>query len=511
VEEDCGCVHQIVYGDESLPPGDEKLTLEDFGIKDGDTLSVRDHGFSNIVTNPTVDVCFLVDCTGSMRSSIEAVKNNVKKVTVELENKFGECDIRFGFVRYTDYDVDESKRTSSLDFTENLSDFETFVGDITANGGGDAAEDVLGGFKVVFDLSWRPQCTKVLIHIADFPCHGTMYHDSNVGDSYPQGDKYGLKHDDMMRKVMEMSIDYWFGYIDHEHTDKMVTVFNESLMALTKKRMVIRQFDAMKEDKMLSGLVRSITTSIKDLESNTTSIKDLESNKKVFDLETKRGLAILVTCDYEGSGRALPGTNDDLEEMYKTFNNHYQYDVHRVHNRRKDDIIRFLQKISYYLSKEYNGSDENKDGTKKTIVFAFAGHGGCDKEHSDYIEAQDSGKIEVTADVVNAFLGYTGKVMRIPKLFFFDACRGTEWLIAAPDRGAEEEEVNFRIDYAAIPDHKTPPRDRWMTCVAETFRKTDLSLEDVIAVVKKKIYDDSGTYIQQPETRDQLVSGRLKL
>jgi hypothetical protein len=144
-------------------------------------------------------------------------------------------------------------------------------------------------------------------------------------------------------------------------------------------------------------------------------------------------------------------------------------------------------------------------------VFAFAGHGGCDKEHSDYIEAQDSGKIEVTADVVNAFLGYTGKVMRIPKLFFFDACRGTEWLIAAPDRGAEEEEVNFRIDYAAIPDHKTPPRDRWMTCVAETFRKTDLSLEDVIAVVKKKIYDDSGTYIQQPETRDQLVSGRLKL
>lgn len=64
-----------------------------------------------------VDLCFLVDCTGSMGSYIEAVKNNVKQLRDDLVKQYKGCDIRFAFVRYTDYDQPESSRTTFIDFT----------------------------------------------------------------------------------------------------------------------------------------------------------------------------------------------------------------------------------------------------------------------------------------------------------------------------------------------------------------------------------------------------------
>lgn len=64
-----------------------------------------------------VDLCFLVDCTGSMSSYIEAVKNNVKQLRDDLVAQYKGCDIRFAFVRYTDYDQPESTRTTYIDFT----------------------------------------------------------------------------------------------------------------------------------------------------------------------------------------------------------------------------------------------------------------------------------------------------------------------------------------------------------------------------------------------------------
>jgi len=53
-----------------------------------------------------------------MGSHIDAVKNSVKKVRDDLVQQFQGCDIRFAFVRYTDYDQPESSRTTHIDFTK---------------------------------------------------------------------------------------------------------------------------------------------------------------------------------------------------------------------------------------------------------------------------------------------------------------------------------------------------------------------------------------------------------
>ena len=52
-----------------------------------------------------------------MGSYIEAVKNNVKQLRDDLVQQYRGCDIRFAFVRYTDYDV-KTGRTTFINFTK---------------------------------------------------------------------------------------------------------------------------------------------------------------------------------------------------------------------------------------------------------------------------------------------------------------------------------------------------------------------------------------------------------
>jgi len=82
-----------------------------------------------------------------------------------------------------------------------------------------------------------------MVHIADAPCHGSQYH-NDVNDSYKSGDPAGISHVQMMEKVVEHDIQYWFGFINSDLTNKMISVFNESLKQLSNHRLLIRQVEA---------------------------------------------------------------------------------------------------------------------------------------------------------------------------------------------------------------------------------------------------------------------------
>lgn len=101
---------------------------------------------------------------------------------------------------------------------------------------------------------------QVLIHIADCPCHGRQYHD--LSDNYPNGDPAGISHDEMMRRVVQNEVQYWFGYINKTYTDKMISMFNDSLRRLSEQRMLIRQFDAVQPSEVGQAVHRSVTASV---------------------------------------------------------------------------------------------------------------------------------------------------------------------------------------------------------------------------------------------------------
>ena len=101
----------------------------------------------------------------------------------------------------------------------------------------------------------------MLIHIADYPCHGKQYHNI-MDDSFPNGDPAGTSHEEMMSQVVKHNIQYSFGYIEKSTTDQMISIFNASLRNLSKQRLLIRQFDATKPSEVGDAAYRAVSASI---------------------------------------------------------------------------------------------------------------------------------------------------------------------------------------------------------------------------------------------------------
>lgn len=98
--------------------------------------------------------------------------------------------------------------------------------------------------------------------MADAPCHGEQFHDQSVGDSHREGDPAGISHHDMMERVNQLNIQYWFGFIKKDETKKMVEVLNDSLLRLSERELMIRQFDARDHTKLKAAIYTAAASSI---------------------------------------------------------------------------------------------------------------------------------------------------------------------------------------------------------------------------------------------------------
>merc|ERR1719399_243326 len=123
-----------------------------------------------------------------MSSHIKQCKKAISHIVKSIKES-GCVLTGVAFVGYKDW-CDGDDHFEVLDFTTDISAFEAFVGKITATGGGDWPEDVLGGLWTALQrLSWNDANagTRVLIHMADAPPHGRHFHNSRGRDDYPDG------------------------------------------------------------------------------------------------------------------------------------------------------------------------------------------------------------------------------------------------------------------------------------------------------------------------------------
>ncbi|CAG8519970.1 17858_t:CDS:1 [Funneliformis caledonium] len=168
-----------------------------------------------------VDLCFVMDCTGSMGSHINAAKACILKVANHMEKLKPSVKIRFSFCGYRDH-CDAANRLQIFPFTESYVHFERDLSTVSATGGGDSPEDVLGGLNAaVNQMSWRNEA-RIIFHIGDYPPHGSRY--KNNDDSYPNGDPYGLTAESVLGEMKSKNIIYFFGKITH-FTNEMVNIF----------------------------------------------------------------------------------------------------------------------------------------------------------------------------------------------------------------------------------------------------------------------------------------------
>ena len=87
----------------------------------------------------TVDLCFLMDCTGSMREYLDATKTQIRQLTEAIVQLYSTKPY-LAFIGYRD--INESME--KLDFTVDENVFEGFLNQVQAVGGDDTCEDVFG-------------------------------------------------------------------------------------------------------------------------------------------------------------------------------------------------------------------------------------------------------------------------------------------------------------------------------------------------------------------------------
>eukprot|EP01040_Poterioochromonas_malhamensis_P002113 gene2113-2254_t len=176
----------------------------------------------------SLDVLFLVDCTGSMNPYINKVKTKIKEFVADIIKMHTSVSLRLGFVGYRDHYNERKgeKRLEVLRFTTDVDEFYKQVQEVKAIYNDDDAEDVLGGFHLAKNLEWVSK-TRIIYHIADAPCHGSEYHVPTLSDKYPEGCPNGLKADEIILAILQLGITYYFGQIKPESTEIMINKFNE--------------------------------------------------------------------------------------------------------------------------------------------------------------------------------------------------------------------------------------------------------------------------------------------
>jgi len=125
----------------------------------------------NITTNPDVDVCFVVDATGSMGDEISYLKAELMDVMMKLQKSAPCSPIRLSSVFYKDQG--DEYVTRKMPFVNRIDDVVSFVSEQYAGGGGDFPEAVHSGLNVAInEMDWSKKAlTKIIFLILDAPPH----------------------------------------------------------------------------------------------------------------------------------------------------------------------------------------------------------------------------------------------------------------------------------------------------------------------------------------------------
>lgn len=191
---------------------------------------------SNYDENPpakVVEMCIIMDCTGSMSAWIKHCKDTLKEVIDDSMEEDEGSAVRVAFVGYRDF-CDKSIYDVH-DFTYLDADMKKFISKRKAKGGGDAPEDVQGALHQALNLSWMPlekQTIKLCFFVADAPCHGRQYHSSN--DDYPAGSPNGLVLEELVKEFSDREILLTCYKLTNE-TEKMYSIMEKAYQSGKEK------------------------------------------------------------------------------------------------------------------------------------------------------------------------------------------------------------------------------------------------------------------------------------
>ena len=151
-----------------------------------------------------VDLCFVIDTTGSMGSFIQEAKQQLLN-TIGILSADSNIDLQVGLVQYRDHPPqDDSFITRFYPLTPHLQQMQKRINKLAPQGGGDGPEAVYRGvYDACTQMKWRPHSCRFILLVGDAPPHGFAAwlrtaapgkkgRRGNSGDAWPQGCPSGL-------------------------------------------------------------------------------------------------------------------------------------------------------------------------------------------------------------------------------------------------------------------------------------------------------------------------------
>jgi hypothetical protein len=176
-----------------------------------------------------IDVCFVIDTTGSMEPYFGKVKQTITCIIKDnqvLMKKSGKStsDFRFAIVDYRDHPPEADYIFHTCDFTSDTL-ASTYVMNLKSGSGGDFPEAVLDGLDAACTLKWRDNADHLLFHILDAPPHGKMYH-TQKDDHWPDGCPSGKTAQGVLQIMKQKNITYHVLRCSN-HLNMMITEFKK--------------------------------------------------------------------------------------------------------------------------------------------------------------------------------------------------------------------------------------------------------------------------------------------
>ncbi len=148
-----------------------------------------------------VDLCFVIDTTGSMGGFIATAKQQLLD-TVGLLSADNNIDLLIGMVEYRDHPPEEkSFITRVYQLTKDMKKMQQQINLLKAEGGGDTPEAVYDGIMDACNkMKWRKGSSRFILLVGDAQPHGfatwlstmTGNRYNHGGDRWPQGCPSGL-------------------------------------------------------------------------------------------------------------------------------------------------------------------------------------------------------------------------------------------------------------------------------------------------------------------------------
>ena len=149
---------------------DFKITPFSFNIDE----TVIWKGFTKDISNE-FDIVYLLDATGSMGSFLAAARDQCINISNQLNSELPQFDFNFGAVFYRDPVDCPGEKNHTYSLKKDVNRLRIELSSERATGGGDTPEDWVGGYDMALNnIAWR-NGTRLIIHIADAPAHGSKW------------------------------------------------------------------------------------------------------------------------------------------------------------------------------------------------------------------------------------------------------------------------------------------------------------------------------------------------